>query len=313
MGRAFPAIQVRGVSKRYGRVAALKSVSLEVLEGEVFGLLGPNGAGKTTLMEIIVGLRKPDSGEVLVLGKKPSLRELGRLIGFVPQETMLYEDLTVYENLKFIAALYYLDKRDFEKRLEELASVLGFKDLVSRRFGKLSGGQRRRVALAASLLHDPPILVLDEPTLGLDPDARREFWALILSMKEEGKTMLLSTHYMEEADELCDRVAIINEGVIVEVGRPEDLKKMYGGSSKVVVKVKIRDENVALKTLSTLGARRTQEGILVETEEPEELVPVLVEKLNAVGVYPEAVQIRSPTLEDVFLNLTGRRLVEVVE
>ena len=313
MGRAFPAIQVRGVSKRYGRVAALKSVSLEVLEGEVFGLLGPNGAGKTTLMEIIVGLRKPDSGEVLVLGKKPSLRELGRLIGFVPQETMLYEDLTVYENLKFIAALYYLDKRDFEERLEELASVLGFKDIVSRRFGKLSGGQRRRVALAASLLHDPPILVLDEPTLGLDPDARREFWALILSMKEEGKTMLLSTHYMEEADELCDRVAIINEGVIVEVGRPEDLKKMYGGSSKVVVKVKIRDENVALKTLSTLGARRTQEGILVETEEPEELVPVLVEKLNAVGVYPEAVQIRSPTLEDVFLNLTGRRLVEVVE
>ena len=313
MGRAFPAIQVRGVSKRYGRVAALKSVSLEVLEGEVFGLLGPNGAGKTTLMEIIVGLRKPDSGEVLVLGRKPSLRELGRLIGFVPQETMLYEDLTVYENLKFIAALYYLDKRDFEERLEELASVLGFKDIVSRRFGKLSGGQRRRVALAASLLHDPPILVLDEPTLGLDPDARREFWALILSMKEEGKTMLLSTHYMEEADELCDRVAIINEGVIVEVGRPEDLKKMYGGSSKVVVKVKIRDENVALKTLSTLGARRTQEGILVETEEPEELVPVLVEKLNAVGVYPEAVQIRSPTLEDVFLNLTGRRLVEVVE
>ncbi len=301
-----------GVSKRYGEVIALDGVSLEVMEGEVFGLLGPNGAGKTTLMEILVGLRRPDSGKVRVAGRDPTREPVGDVVAFVPQETMLYGDLTVEENLEFIASLYSMDEERFEVAVREIAEALSISDIMGRRFGKLSGGLKRRVSLAASLLTDPIVVIMDEPTVGLDPDARRDFWEVILDMKGRGRTVILSTHYMEEADELCDRVAVMDAGRVVEVGDPDDLKRRFGGRSKVVVRVRMRDEARALEVLSGWGGRLTPDGIVMEAEDPERMVPEVISTLNSAGIGSEAVQIRSPTLEDVFMNLTGKSLREAV-
>ncbi len=308
------AVIVEKVSKKYGDITALDSVCLNVEEREIFGLLGPNGAGKTTLMEIIVGLRRADSGKVILLGMDiaKKSKEIGRIVGFNPQETMLYDNLTVLENLEFIASLYSSSKEKFEERLRILSEMLELNDLLRRRTGKLSGGQKRRASLAASLLHDPPIIVLDEPTVGLDPDARREFWRFIEKMKKDGKTILLSTHYMEEADELCDRVAIMDSGKIVTIGSPDELKRLHGGSSKIIIHVKMRYLETAEKILSDYSLTRVLEWLEIRTEKPEELVPDLIAKLQSAGIDPESVEIRSPSLEDVFLNLTGRRLMEAI-
>jgi len=306
------AVVVEEVTKKYGDIVALDEVSLTVKEGEIYGLLGPNGAGKTTLMEIIVGLRKPDSGKVFVMGtdvlEEPS--KVGVLVGFNPQETMLYDNLTGLENLEFIASLYSLSKEEFRERLKVLTELLELEEILSRRAGKLSGGQRRRISLAASLLHDPSVIILDEPTVGLDPDARREFWSFIEGLKRQGKTILLSTHYMEEADELCDRVAVMDSGKIIVEGSPDELKRLHGGSAKIVVRVRMRDLDRAEETLIPYKPSRTPEGLVVKTEKAEELVPDLIARLQSSGVDPESVEIRSPTLEDVFLNLTGKRLTE---
>ena len=309
------AVEVNDVHKSYGDVVALDGVSLSVEEREIYGLLGPNGAGKTTLMEIRAGLRTPDSGEVRVLGRDVlrEPREVRGLVGFNPQETLLYDSLTARENLEFVAALYSMAREEFQERLRELTDLLGMGDFLDRRVGKLSGGQKRRVSLAASLLHRPPVIILDEPTVGLDPDARRDFWDLIERLRSEGRTVLISTHYMEEADELCDRVAIIDRGRIVAVGRPEELKARHGGRSKIIVRVRRRHVERALEILRVRSLELTSEGIVIEAEDPRTLVPDLVYDLQSVGVDPESVEIRSPTLEDVFLNLTGRRLAEVVE
>ncbi len=292
-------------------------MSLQVEEGEIFGLLGPNGAGKTTLMEIVAGLRTPTSGSVRVFGIDvlEEGREASKLIGFSPQETMLYGDLTGWENLRFVASLYGMEGREFRRRVEELADILGVKDLLRKRVSKLSGGQRRRLSLIASIIHSPRLLILDEPTVGLDPDARKDFWEVILRLREEGSTILLSTHYMEEADELCDRVAIMDRGRIVALGDPEELKRRYGGMAKVVVYPKMKLARRIEEALSEMGFRpsRLGDGLVVETEDPAGLTPKLISELSARGLDPERVEIRSPTLEDVFLNLTGRPLMEVME
>ncbi len=311
----MPAVEVNEVRKSYGDVVALNGVSLTVEEGEIYGLLGPNGAGKSTLMEIIAGLRTPDSGEVRVLGrdviKEP--KEIRKLVGFNPQETLLYDMLTARENLEFVASLHSMSREEFQERLRELTDLLAMGDFLDRRVEELSGGQRRRVSLAASLLHRPPVIILDEPTVGLDPDARREFWDLIEGLRAEGRTILISTHYMEEADELCDRVAIIDRGRIVTVGAPEELKAKHGGKSKVIVRVRRRHVEPALAILADYSPEVGPEGMVISADDPRTLVPDLVSSLQAQGVDPESIEIRSPTLEDVFLNLTGKRLAEVVE
>ena len=308
------ALQVEGLTKRYGDILAVDSVSFEVREDEIFGLLGPNGAGKTTLMEIIAGLRDPDRGDVRVFGIDALRRskEVARLIGFNPQETFLYPTLTARENLRFVAALYGMKGSEFRRRLTELAGMLEVEDLLDRRVDKLSGGQRRRINLLASLLHSPRLLILDEPTVGLDPDARRDFWKLILHLRDSGTTILLSTHYMEEADQLCDRVAIMDSGRIVALGTPGELKSRYGGRSKVIVHFAIRDLGRAERVMEELGASNIGDAFALETDDPEAEVGRITSALVERGVQPTRVELRSPTLEDVFLNLTGRRLEEVI-
>ncbi len=310
------ALEVERLTKVYGEVRALDSVTFSVVEGEIFGLLGPNGSGKTTLMEVVAGIRSPTSGSVRVFGLDAFRRreEVSRLIGFNPQETMLYGDLSGWENLRFVAALYGLDGREFRERVKELSEILGIRHFLDRRVDRLSGGQRRRISLMASVLHSPRLLILDEPTVGLDPEARRDFWDVIWRLRDEGSTILLSTHYMEEADELCDRVAIIDRGRVVALGRPEELKRRHGGTARVIVYPKLRLLEEVERVLREMGLEvtRTGDGLAVETGNPEERVPRLTAYLSSRGLRPERIEIRSPTLEDVFLNLTGRPLAEVM-
>ena len=305
-------IEVEGLVKHYGKVTAVDGVSFGVEHGETFGLLGPNGAGKTTLMEILCGLRKLDQGKVTVSGfdlRKDS-RKVRSVIGFCPQETLLYDLLSVRENFSFSASLYSLDSRRFKERVEFSSKVLGVGEFLDRRVGQLSGGMKRRVNLAASIIHDPPIVILDEPTVGFDPTIKREFWELIKNLKKYGKTVLLSTHDMYEADEICDRVAIMEKGKIAALDRPYILKKTIGGETSIHIKVKGSQVKKALSVLREYKTVSNDDEIQVVVEDPWKNMTKLSAKLNSEGILTEKIEIVEPSLEDVFVKLSGRKLTE---
>jgi len=305
-------IEVERLAKYYGKVKAVDDVSFSVKEGEIFGLLGPNGAGKTTLMEIICGLRRFDRGKVTVQGfdlVRDSYKVRG-LIGFCPQETLLYDLLSVRENFAFSASLYSLRSKKFKERVEFSTKVLGIGEFLNRRVEQLSGGMKRRANLAASIIHDPPIVILDEPTVGFDPNVKREFWELIKNLKEYGKTVLLSTHDMYEADEICDRVAVMDNGKIVALDKPHALKKAIGGGPSIHIRVKNSQANKALKLLENYSCTLINNEIRVSTQNPWEMMTEVSDRLVSQGVYTDKVEIVEPSLEDVFIKLTGRKLTE---
>jgi ABC-2 type transport system ATP-binding protein len=305
-------IEVEGLVKHYGKVTAVDGVSFGVEHGETFGLLGPNGAGKTTLMEILCGLRKLDQGKVTVSGfdlRKDS-RKVRSVIGFCPQETLLYDLLSVRENFSFSASLYSLDRRKFKERVEFSSKVLGVGEFLDRRVGQLSGGMKRRANLAASIIHDPPIVILDEPTVGFDPTIKREFWELIKNLRKSGKTVLLSTHDMYEADEICDRVAIMEKGKIAALDKPHILKKTIGGGTSIHIRVKESQVKRALAVLKEYKTVSIDDEIQVLVDDPWQNMTELSAKLNSEGVLTEKIEIVEPSLEDVFMKLSGRRLTE---
>lgn len=305
-------IEVEDLTKHYGEVKAVDGVSFSVNDGETFGLLGPNGAGKTTLIEILCGLRMFDRGKASVGGLDLSRdsRKIRGMIGFCPQETLLYDLLSVRENLAFSASLYSLSSRKFKERLEFSAKVLGVSEFLNRRVGQLSGGMKRRANLAASIIHDPQIVILDEPTVGFDPTVKREFWALIDNLKKYGKTVLLSTHDMYEADEICDRVAIMERGKIVALDEPHILKKTIGGEPSIHIRVKESHRKKALATLKGYRNMTIDDEIRVSATNPWEVMSEVSNKLTSEGVLTEKIEIVEPTLEDVFLKLSGRKLTE---
>ena len=305
-------IEVEGLVKHYGEVKAVDGVSFSVEEGEIFGLLGPNGAGKTTLMEILCGLRRFDSGRVRVSGfdlAKDS-RRVRSMIGFCPQETLLYDLLNVRENLAFSASLYSLSSKKFKERLDFSAKVLGVGEFLNRRVQQLSGGMKRRANLAASLIHDPPLVILDEPTVGFDPTIKREFWGLIRSLKGYGKTVLLSTHDMYEADEICDRVAIMEKGKIAALDRPRVLKETIGGEPSIHVRVKEQQAKKALAVLKEYQGKLVDDEIRISANDPWQTMSEVSNKLVSGGILTDKIEIVEPTLEDVFIKLSGRRLTE---
>jgi ABC-2 type transport system ATP-binding protein len=305
-------IEVEDLVRYYGEVRAVDGVSFGVNEGETFGLLGPNGAGKTTLMEILCCLRAFDRGKVTVKGldlRRDSLK-IRRMIGFCPQETLLYDLLSVRENLVFSASLYSLSSQKFRERLEFSAKVLGVGEFLKRRVQQLSGGMKRRANLAASIIHDPQIVILDEPTVGFDPTIKREFWELIKNLKNYGKTVLLSTHDTYEADEICDRVAIMERGKIAALDKPHVLKKTIGGEPSVHIKVKESHRKKALTALKGYKSTVIDDEIRVSTTNPWQIMNEVSSKLTSEGVLTEKIEIVEPTLEDVFIKLSGRRLTE---
>ena len=305
-------IEVEGLMKYYGEVKAVDDVSFAVEEGEIFGLLGPNGAGKTTLMEILCGLRRFDQGKVAVRGfdlAKDSLR-VRASIGFCPQETLLYDLLNVRENFAFSASLYSLSSEKFKERVEFSSKVLGVGEFLNRRDQQLSGGMKRRANLAASIIHDPPIVILDEPTVGFDPNIKREFWELIKSLKNYRRTVLLSTHDMYEADEICDRVAIMDRGKIVALDKPYALKKTIGGEPAIHIRVKDTQMKKALTALKEYKTAVIDSEIRVTTKNPWEIMTEVSNRLASQEVLTEKIEVVEPTLEDVFIKLAGRKLVE---
>ncbi|HLZ55667.1 MAG TPA: ATP-binding cassette domain-containing protein, partial [Ktedonosporobacter sp.] len=232
VGTDVPAIEMIDLCKSFGSFRAVDHLSLTVQRGEIFGLLGPNGSGKTTTINMVSGLSVPTSGEVRVLGYdvRRQARQVRQILGAVPQETALYEELSAWTNMDFHADLFGIPGKEKKQRITNLLELVQLLDRKDSRVGTFSGGMKRRLALARALLHDPELIYLDEPTLGVDVQARRAIWDYVLALRDQGKTVLITTNYLEEAQMLCDRLAIIDHGKLIVVDTPENLKRTYGGS-----------------------------------------------------------------------------------
>jgi len=299
-------VQVQDLRKRYGTVEAVRGVSFEVQPGEIFGILGPNGAGKTTTLEMIEGLRRLDAGTILVAGVDARKNPAGvkAVIGVQLQEGGFFDRLTVEETVNLFGA--------FHRRRVRAAGLLESLGLVEKRRAlveTLSGGQRQRLSLAIALVNDPRVVFLDEPTTGLDPQARRHLWEIIERIRTGGRTIVLTTHYMEEAQRLCDRVAIMDHGQIIGLGTPRELIDRHAGMSTVVLGTDSPD--VDLRGISGVeNVTRSNGDLFLHTRDPLGTLHAVVEFRQAGRLEYRRLRLEEPTLEDVFLAMTGRRLRE---
>jgi ABC-2 type transport system ATP-binding protein len=307
-------IRVEGLRKRYGEVVAVDGVNLTVNRGEVFGILGPNGAGKTTTLETIEGLRKPDTGEIEVAGYD-AVREsedLKRIIGVQLQSTALFDYLTVRETLKLFADLYGAD--DSPAHIRDLLDVVSLTEKTKSRVENLSGGQQQRLSLALALVNDPKIVFLDEPTTGLDPQARRNFWGPVRHIRSEDKTVVLTTHYIEEAEELCDRVAIMDRGRLLICDSPMALVRSLNMDARILASVDTDPAEHLDADLGLLpgvtGKERNGEEVLLWTEDAQATTAALLRLAAERGMRLRNLSVRSANLEDVFTSYTGRALRE---
>jgi ABC-2 type transport system ATP-binding protein len=305
-----PALSITGLRKAYKDVVAVDSLDLEVQPGECFGLLGPNGAGKTTTVEICEGLIPADAGEVRLLGRtwREAGSDLRQRIGISLQETQFSEKLTVDETLRLFGSFY-----DRPRPVDAVLQAVQLGEKRRGRVGQLSGGQKQRLALACALIADPELYFLDEPTTGLDPQSRRQLWELIEGVKSEGKTVLLTTHYMEEAERLCDRVAVVDHGRVIALGTPRELVSRLGAQH--VVEFRADDGRRTALTADDLGrlegvisVRPRAEAWLLESAHAHRTIPALLGFLAARDVPIAELVTHRATLDDVFLHLTGRQL-----
>jgi ABC-2 type transport system ATP-binding protein len=288
-------------------LTAVAGVDLEVLTGECFGLLGPNGAGKTTTVEILEGLSRPDGGEVEVLGTRWGAgadRRLRQRLGVQLQETQLADKLTVAETIRLFAS-FYPRPRPFE----EVISLVGLEEKRGARVGKLSGGQRQRLALACALVSDPEVLFLDEPTTGLDPQARLKVWQVVDDFRSRGGTVLMTTHYMEEAERLCDRVAIMDHGRVIALDTPAGLVASLGGSQIIELRPEPTLEPAELSEVPGVASADARNGTLaLSVRDIGSVLPLLLTELDRRGARIAELRTHQATLEDVFVHLTGRAL-----
>ncbi len=300
-------VEVSSLVKQYGELRAVDGISFELYEGEVFAFLGPNGAGKTTTVEILECIRPLTSGSARVFGydvtKGEDAKEIKKRIGVLPQDFSALDKLSVKENIDLIGGMY-------EKKLDtmEVIKLLDVEDKTNERFENLSGGLKQRVGVAAALVNDPELVFLDEPTTGLDPKARREVWSVIQNLKKLGKTVFLTSHYMEEAQALADRIAIINKGRIAVIGSPQDLISEYGGLKVLVIR---KGGKMLAKTLQDKFGGTTLnsgEDVFVKVDDVKEMWQAL-STLTDKNLDKE-IEIQTPTIEDVFLKVVGGRITE---
>jgi ABC-2 type transport system ATP-binding protein len=278
-------VSLKNVTKRLGSKTVVDDLSIDIRPGELFGLLGPNGAGKTTTINILVGGLLPDAGEVRINGTgSPADSDVKRIIGIVPQSLAVYESLTAYENLNFFGRLYGMNGTELETNIQRVFDIVNLGDRRKDRVKTYSGGMKRRLNIAIALLHHPSLLILDEPTVGVDPQSRNAIFESLRRMKEEGCTILLTSHYLEEAQQLCDSVAILDEGKLVAKGSVEEIVSRYGGQSILTVE-------------TSKGKSR------IETSEPvQEIIRINTEEQII------SLKMESPNLEKAFLNITGKHL-----
>lgn len=313
---ANPVLQCEGLKKAFGDLQAVDDVSFRIDAGETYGLLGPNGAGKTTTISMVAGLLKPDAGHVEIAGQRMSPNAVGAksAVGLVPQDLAIYPDLSARENLTFFARLQGLSQPDLKKRVDEVLEVIALTDRADDRADEFSGGMKRRLNIGVGMLHDPKLLVLDEPTVGVDPQSRDAILGSVEALATEGLAVLYTTHYMEEAERLCNRIAIVDHGNIVAEGTRRQLVANLG--EKDLVRLEVSGDGQDLTTAAE--AAKAVDGVdSVEVEDTTVVcltqgaagrLPALLAAVTATGANLVGVEVREPDLEDVFLHMTGRAL-----
>ena len=303
-------ITARGLTKTYGDFVAVDGIDFQVSRGEAFGLLGPNGAGKSTTMRMITSTLQRTSGELQILGKDPDKfgPEIRAHLGVVPQQDNLDRQLTVWENILVYGRYFGLSRKFLKGKIEELLAFAQLEEKRNVKSEELSGGMKRRLTIARGLVNEPEILLLDEPTTGLDPQARHVLWDRLFRLKELGVTLVLTTHYMDEAEQLCDRLVVMDKGRIMAEGSPAELIKKYSSKEVLEVRFGSKGNAAAAKKLAEVGDRLEvlPDRILVYTDNGEKAL----ERVNKLGLDPVTSLVRRSSLEDVFLRLTGRTLVD---
>ncbi len=308
-----PIVEVRGIRKRFGDIEAVRGIDFQVEVGETYGLLGPNGAGKTTTISIIAGLLRRDAGDVLVAGMPMDVgaAEPRALIGLVPQELAIYPDLTGRENLRFFGRLYGLSGTALSRRVDEVLEVIGLRDRADDRADEYSGGMKRRLNIGIGLLHEPRLLILDEPTVGVDPQSRNAILESVEALSASGRGVLYTTHYMEEAERLCDRVGIIDEGRLVAEGTRRELVRLVGEQDRVRLQGAgdLGSAAAAFRSLEAVAEVIVADHALeVITADATTLLPELLREAATTGMTVTRVEVSQPDLETVFLHLTGKAL-----
>jgi len=306
-------ITVRSVSKSYGSIDAVRNVSFSIKKGEIFGILGPNGAGKSTIVNILNTLVKPDKGDVIIDGINISGdgNAVKLIMGVVPQEIALYEELTAYENLMFWGGLYNIPKTEL---IENANRTLDIVDLSSRKRDRIktfSGGMKRRINIACSLLHNPRILVLDEPTVGVDPQNRNHIFEVIERLHDEGMTIIYTTHYMEEAERFCDKIAIMDVGRIIALGTLKELREMSDAKDRLTIKLVDFDDEIISRIRSAIPTIRfdsTSKTLETDCENISNEISVITNHIQNAGGVIERIYTRGTNLESIFLKLTGKKL-----
>ena len=309
----LPAIEVLSLHKAFGENRAVQGVSFEVGQGEIFSLLGPNGAGKTTTISMLSCLLRPDDGDARIMGH--SIRSDGNgvksALGVVPQDIALYEDLTARENLSFWGKMYGLRGSALKKRVDEVLDIIGLRERANERVGKYSGGMKRRVNIGVALLHKPKVIYMDEPTVGIDPQSRRNILDSVVALKDQGMTVLYTTHYMEEAQELSNHIGIMDHGQMIASGTHDELVKLVGGQTRIDLTVNAEPQRILPTWQSVEGVKQASvedEKISLLVADSNLVLPHLFEAATRQSVRITSVDIREPNLEAVFLHLTGRAL-----
>ncbi len=308
-------LEVKDLAKSYGDFTAVKGITFDIKEGEIFSLLGPNGAGKTTTISMLSTLYSPTSGDATIGGHSISKdpMEVKKVIGIVPQELALYEDLTAKENLVFWGQMYGLSGKALNSRVDEVLEQIGLVDKAKNRVKTYSGGMKRRVNIGVGLLHKPRLLFMDEPTVGIDPQSRRAILDTVKDLNQQGMTVLYTTHYMEEAAELSNRVGIIDHGELIALGTQKELTQQVGETETLILHIGENDDSNALaeslKGLDDiLETNATDHEVSIITHQAEDILASVVSKANERGIKIRSIDIREPNLEAVFLHLTGRAL-----